>query len=308
MSRPPFDPHLEQWIAQLRKEGKAARTSTVYKSDLAQAAITSTIDCRSSRALRVFDQSTINHLWERWTADGTKPATRLRRLSALRTFARFLCGKGIDCNRLLSAQPPSVRRFPRDPADRRLQGYGAVLPPDCRESSRSKRPTLSMDEVRLVTRPPLPTDDWTAARDAAAFSIQAGSGLTPSETVALNLRDLRSASIEVRSEAFRPRIVELKETSSAMIRRYLDAVPFQLSGAGPLFVNRRARRLSERTLQLSFRRRRMECGLAGPCGPSSLRKNHATFLVAGGCFPEKLAETLGLHPNSVFRFFGGGQP
>ena len=276
----PFMPESERWLCSLRLEGRSASTLDCYSRDLRD--VSAAIGGATLGALISFDQATLDRTNERWSSSGVAASTIYRRFSALRSFARHLAQRGI-------------------------RGSVALLALKYPQCTRSKRPALNLEEVGFVVRAPLLSDDWTAARDDAAFSVQANSGLTPAETVALNVRDVKPCSIHVTATTFRPRIVGVEQPSTSLIERYLAAVPFRLPASGPLFVNRCGRRLSERTLQLSFWRRKMEYGLVGPCGPSSLRRRHAELLVADGSSPEALAVALGLHVSSVFRFFEGAR-
>jgi site-specific recombinase XerC len=105
-----------------------------------------------------------------------------------------------------------------------------------------------------------------------------------------------------------PRIAGVPVETDELIRRYLEAVPFDLGEGEPLFVNNRGRRLTTRSVQISFRRRGAELGLPMTAAPICLRHAVGQRLADAGQPPAAVARALGVSVAAAGRDFGSRTP
>jgi integrase/recombinase XerC len=196
--------------------------------------------------------------------------TVARRLSALRTFFRFLEREG----RLASnparrlKTPKRLRTLPRvhdiEPLTRLLDELGARSDPD---------------SVRL----------------AALLELLYGAGLRISEVAGLDVGDVDLARGEVRvfGKGRRERIVPIGSKAKAALVRYLTEVRPRWAGAeGALFVGRRGRRLAVRSLRRLVAQAMRAFGVS-LTAPHALRHSFATHLWEGGADLRSIQELLG---------------
>jgi site-specific recombinase XerD len=258
------------FLRSLEVRGMTAATRRSYASDLAQflawlTARDATVAELDRRVVRAFAAD----LGRR----GYAPATLSRKLSALRSFARFLTERGVlgaDPTRLLPG-PRRRRRLPR---------------------------TLRLDEVvgmlgAAAGAAPL------ELRDRAILELLYGCGLRSQEVVDLDLGDVRAAQSDVivRGKGGKTRVVPLGQEAAAALQRYLarGRAASAASGADaprPLFVSRRGRRL----LTSDIRRMVVKySGLAGieRASPHMLRHAYATHMLERGADLRAIQELLG---------------
>ncbi|WP_262048119.1 tyrosine recombinase XerC [Bradyrhizobium sp. Bra78] len=277
MSRLPFAPASDRWLSALKADGKSPHTVDCYSRDLRDVA--AMLQIGEARQLAKVDQNALDKMSNDWKCAGVSPATRYRRLCALRSFARFLTvSEGLPCAGVLAAQLPSLDRMPRR------------LPPDDQ-----------MDD--LLSSFDGAVDDWEALRDHAINLLMNDAGLSASEAVALDLGDVGASVVTVRSTTFAPRTVAITDRAKGAVKQYRSTVPFRLTMNGPLFVNRRGTRISVRTVQVRFRNRVRLLGMVGVTGPGSLRCRCGTKLAAQSGSSDIVASVLGIHPLSTHRLF-----
>ncbi|QDP26163.1 tyrosine-type recombinase/integrase [Bradyrhizobium cosmicum] len=276
-TRLPFGPASNRWLSSLRTDGKSPLTIDCYSRDLRDVA--AALQVRDTRQLAKVDQTALDKMAHDWTCAGVSPATRYRRLCALRSFARFLTASvGISCGGILAAQLPSVERLPRP------------IPSDGQ-----------MDD--LLSWCSIAEGDWESLRDDAINLLMNDAGLSAAEAVALDLGDIGKSAVNVRSTTFTPRTVAITDRVKSALEQYRSTVLYPLALNGPLFVNRSGTRISVRTVQVRFRDRVRLLGIVGVIGPSSLRCRCGTKLAAQSGSSDIVASVLGLHPLSTHRLF-----
>jgi integrase/recombinase XerC len=276
-SRLPFNPASDHWLSTLSAEGKSPSTIDCYARDLRDVA--AALQSGETGRLAKIDQQVLDKVSHDWKSAGISPATRYRRLCALRSFARFLTvSGGIPCGGILAAQLPSADRVPR------------AIPSDGQMND-------------LLSSCSTAEDDWEGFRDDAINLLMNDAGLSAAEAVALDLGDIGKSVVTVRTTTFAPRTIATSDRAKSAVEHYCSAAPFHLTLNGPLFVNRRGTRISVRTVQVRFRNRLRLLGIAGVIGPGSLRSRCGTKLAAQAGSPDIVALTLGLHPLSAHRFF-----
>lgn len=273
----PFLPESTEWLASLRTDGKSASTLQCYARDLRHISIA--INNNETSFLAAVDQLVVENIAKCWSTNAASAGTIERRFSTLRGFARFLLrNKFFDCSRILSLEYPTV--------------------------TRTYRPILCRDDIDLIVAPSSLTQNWRSLRDIAALRLQAHNGLTVAEAASLTVTDVNGDFLHVRTTRLRSRMIKLDAETARLIRQYVrDRAVRACPKNGPLFVNERGNRLSRRSLQLIFWRRRLECGLKSFNRRSCLRRSLGVQLAAQEHAPKEIADILGIGAISAYRLF-----
>ena len=191
-----------------------------------------------------------------------------RKLSALRTFFRYLVREGV---------------LPGNPAE-------AVATP---KRNRYLPKTLSVDEATaLMDRGHGPT--LLALRDRAILELLYSSGLRVSELTGLNVGglDLRERLVRVLGKGRKERIVPVGRKAHQALGAYLEARG-AVDDDQPLFTNHRGGRLTPRSVQRHLKVRLLKAGVLKDISPHALRHSFATHLLDGGADLRAIQELLG---------------
>lgn len=195
-----------------------------------------------------------------------------RTLSGLRTFFRYLVREGH-----LAANPAEGLAAPKAP--KRLPGF------------------LPVDEIFHLLGT-VEGDGLLAARDRAILEVLYGTGIRVGELVALDGRDIKLASrtARVRGKGRVEREAPLTEPAARALETYLAeraAAGVPLEPAGPVFLNARGGRLSDRSVRRVLDRWIRKAAIARRVSPHTLRHTFATHLLAGGADLRAIQELLG---------------
>ena len=289
---------LRDFLDHLRLNRNAsAHTSAAYKSDLFQLLDFAARHLRKARAsLQPADVDL--HVVRAYMAElyrlGQSRATVARKLSALRTFVRFLRREGwIETDPTTLA--PSPRREHRVPAH------------------------LSVDEMsRLLEAPD--TSNPLGRRDRAILELFYASGLRLSELVGLDVEDvnLQARIVRVTGKGDKERLVPFNTSAKQALRTwYADRVSLRSVRArsprvekpkadgptpkvsrspapvDPLFVNARGTRLTGRSVQRLVARYVSDCSTRFGISPHALRHSFASHLLQRGADLRAIQELLG---------------
>jgi integrase/recombinase XerC len=212
---------------------------------------------------------------------GLSRSSVARKLSALRTFTRFLRREEV---------------IEHDPA------VLAVAP-----KREQKIPAhLSVDEMGLL----LETPDITTPlgrRDRAILELFYASGLRLSELVGLDLEDvnLSARMVRVMGKGSKERLVPFNNTTAAVVRtwlrdrsllveaRYKAQSTRHKAQREPLFVNARGGRLTGRSVERFVARYVAMCSTRFGISPHALRHSFATHLLQRGADLRAIQELLG---------------
>jgi len=263
----------------------SVHTSAAYESDLRQLIEFSAghLD-KPIQRLRPgdLDVSIIRAYMAELYRRGQSRASVARKLSALRTFVRYLRREGwIDTDPAALAQSP--RREQKVPAH------------------------LSMDEMtRLLDAPDASTP--LGRRDRAILELFYASGLRLSELVGLDMEDvnLRSRVVRVMGKGGRERLVPFNTAAQNALRAwYSDRASLrsvkaqgtshkaQVTKADPVFVNARGGRLTGRSVQRLVARYVSGCSTRFGISPHALRHSFASHLLQRGADLRAIQELLG---------------
>jgi len=206
-------------------------------------------------------------------ARGLSGRSLARLLSAWRGFFAWLGERG-----MVMVNPCDGMRAPKSP--RRLPK------------------ALSVDEAARLLEPADDGDSRLEARDAAMFELLYSSGLRLAELVGLD-RDaldgiLHEGEVRVLGKRSKPRLIPV----GAQARRALvawAAVRDELAaGDEPaLFVNRRGRRISPRSVELRLAQRALRLGLPQHVHPHMLRHSFASHVLQSSGDLRAVQEMLG---------------
>lgn len=263
---------LERFAEYLELElGSSARTREAYLRDLALLA--SWADQRH-RVGGVQDLSAA-HLRE-WVYSlkdqGRSAATIRRRISAVRTWYRFLLAEGV-----VTADPSEKLESPR--------GWRSL--PD----------VLTVPEVeRLIDS--ITLDDEMAFRDRALLELAYGAGLRVSEWCSIGVKDVLLDDLVVRvfGKGGKERIVPIGRKAAGAVAIYLRELRPRLEkgkGEGRLFLNSRGAPLRRMTAWTILKRYVERSELTKPVTPHTLRHSFATHLLEGGADLRAVQEMLG---------------
>ncbi|MDE1896412.1 MAG: tyrosine recombinase XerC [Rhodospirillales bacterium] len=198
-------------------------------------------------------------------------ATRARKLSALRTFFRYLHQRhGVDATQLsLITRPRPKHPLPK------------ALTPD--------------DALSITADIGEATDTaMEQARDAALMMLLYGAGLRIAEALALNVGDIPAAddALRVTGKGNKQRIVPLLPALRSALAGWLKLHP-NPGRDEPLFTGLHGGRLNAGVAQKNLRNFRRLNGLPEHATPHALRHSFATHLLAGGADLRSIQELLG---------------
>ena len=274
---------LREFLDYIRLNRNAsAHTVAAYQSDLSQF-IAFAGQQRGTRAAlepKHLDLQLIRGFLADLYRQGQARASVARKVSALRTFVRYLRREGwIDSDPAAFAVAP--KREQKVPAH------------------------LSVDEMaQLLEAPDASTP--LGRRDRAILELFYASGIRLSELVALDLEDVDLAGrmVRVMGKGRKERIVPFNQKAAAALRAWLkdrvalranpkSQIPSSKSQAEPLFVNARGGRLTGRSVQRLVSRYVRSCSTRFGISPHALRHSFATHLLQAGADLRAIQELLG---------------
>ena len=224
-------------------------------------------------ALGALSQADLRAWLAHEAAGGAGGATRAKKLSAVKSFFRYLARRhGLD-----------------NPAP------GLLIAP------RARRPVpraLTAPQAASVTTGIAEMSDTAAraAHDTALFTLLYGCGLRISEALALDVRDAplpgADAPLRVTGKGSKQRIVPVLPVVREAVGAWLRLHPGRQPGA-PLFVGVRGARLDPAVAQRTLRHYRRLAGLPEHATPHALRHSFATHLLAGGADLRAIQDLLG---------------
>jgi integrase/recombinase XerC len=209
-------------------------------------------------------------------ARGLAPRSVQRRLSALRSFFRFLEREG-----LVARNPVVEVRAPK--AGRRLPQ------------------TIDVDQMGRLLTPaaagtPGAAPAHEALRDQAIMELFYSSGLRLAELVGLDLHDLDlgDRTVRVLGKGSKARIVPVGAKAVAAVKQWLrERVALAPEGELALFLGRNGRRLGPRQVQRLVARHARERGLPQHVHPHLFRHSFATHLLESSRDLRAVQELLG---------------
>ena len=213
-------------------------------------------------------RSYLGHLHKR-----NKKSTIARKLSAVRSFFKFLVKRGV-----IEDNPSDSILTPKQE-----QTIPAYLPVD--------------EMFRLLDA--IPADSILDIRNRAIFEILYSTGVRVSELVGMNNIDvdLKGATIRVLGKGNRERMVPIGRKATNAVQVYREQLKNEWGIAqghnGPLFLNKNRGRLSARSVARILEKLLKSCGLLTPISPHTLRHSFATHMLDAGADLRVVQELLG---------------
>jgi len=265
-----FEQSLRAFLDSLAVErGLSINTIEAYERDLVHHL--GFLRSQGVDALGAVEESRLIVYLGRLRRSGAAPATVMRKVSALRTFYRYLVRE-----EAVAADPTS--NLPSGQLLRRLPSV------------------LSVEEVgRLLEQP----DPGTrrGLRDRAMLELLYATGLRVSELVELKRGDINLDLGVVRcvGKGSKERIVPVGRPAVEAVRSYLDS---RRDAAPCLFLGNKGRPITRVAVWRIVRRYARAAGMRTPISPHALRHSFATHMLEGGADLRAIQELLG-HANIV---------
>ena len=207
-----------------------------------------------------------------------KKVTIARKLSAIRSFFRFLVRQGV-----ITDNPADFVATPKQ--DKMIPDY------------------LSVDNMfRLLDS--IEPDTLLKYRDRAIFETLYSCGIRVSELAGMNVFDVdfQAGLIRVFGKGRKERLVPIGSKALDAIRTYREILGRETADCGkatapdengPLFLNKNSGRLSTRSIARILKKTARECGLPMPVSPHVLRHSFATHMLDAGADLKAVQEILG---------------
>ena len=195
-----------------------------------------------------------------------------RRLSALRSFFRFLSREGhIKTNPMLMLSSPKL--------DKHLPSFMTE-----EEVSKLIESAFAKNEKDLL-----------GLRDRAVLEVFYSSGLRISELAGLNLEDVDfiGGIVKIRGKGKKERIAPIGEAALTTIRKYLERRKKQVDA---VFLNKNSRRITTRGIRDIVVKYLRVAGIKPGVSPHTFRHSFATHLLNRGAALRTVQELLG-HAN-----------
>ncbi|MBN2372889.1 tyrosine recombinase XerC [bacterium] len=195
--------------------------------------------------------------------------TIARKISVLRSFFRYMIGKGyIKNNPVKDVSSPKL--LPKIPS------------------------FLTIDEVFSLIDAPNPVDA-SGIRDKAVLELFYATGIRVGELVDMDewMIDMKEQFIRVRGKGKKERIVPFGSKAKEAMEAYLKTRCCQKGWDGPLFLNKRGGRLSARSVHRIIRKYGSGAITGKRLSPHILRHTFATHLLDSGVDLRVIQELLG---------------
>jgi integrase/recombinase XerC len=260
--------HLFDFLAHLKNERNVSpHTLRSYLSDLEQF-----LNFLGNSDLSTVDHQTLRRFIAYFMQRKVKRTSLARKLSAIRTFFRYLNQEGI-----LTSNPARLVSTPR--REKRLP---VVLTAD--------------DAKRLVESPhsSRPNDIGSVLRDRAVLETLYSTGIRASELIGMDRDDIdrHGSLVRIRGKGRKERIVPIGGKALEAIDAYLRC-PSRSDETAAIFIGPSGKRLTARTVQRILENHRKQLGLQQKASPHTLRHSFATHMLESGADLRAIQELLG---------------
>ena len=272
---------VRSFIESLQSEkGFAKNTCRAYSHDLEEFVLFIDGNYFSKRNQKDADSTTVDHVnslmirgYLAYLHKKNKKVTISRKLSAVRSFFRFLVKRGVILDNPLEQilTPKQKKTIP------------VYLPVD--------------DVFRLLDS--IKTDTLIGKRNRAIFETLYSSGIRISELEGLNVFDVdfKKRLIRVLGKGNKERIVPIGQKALTTIMDYRNRLKSETgieeNSDTALFLNKRLGRLTSRSVARILEKTAKECGLLIPVSPHALRHTFATHMLDAGADLRVVQELLG---------------
>ena len=209
-------------------------------------------------------------LHEQAEQEDNKPASLARKISAARSFWRFLMRKD----------------------------HVTLNPADMLVSPKVAKPLtnfMMVDDVFILLERAMP-DSVLGVRDMAMWEVAYGCGVRVSELVGLDLEDvdMREEWVRVQGKGKKERVVPLGSKAKASLERYtMRRLELVREHTSAMFLNFRGGRITARSVRRLLKEHLIRAGLDPDVTPHGLRHSFATHLLDSGADLRSIQELLG---------------
>lgn len=198
---------------------------------------------------------------------GSKPATRARKISTIRIFFSYLSQKA----KLINENPAQNLETPK--LDKRLPKH------------------LSLDDSEKLLNVTLDNNDENKERDYAIITLFLNCGLRLSELTGINLKDIdfNNNTLNVIGKGNKERTIYLNKSCLTAIKNYIEVRPKEgikndaKASNKALFLSKRKERISNRMVQYIVERELLKAGLdTSKFSTHKLRHTAATLMYQYG--------------------------
>ncbi len=214
---------------------------------------------------------------------GLAKSTMARRLSAMRTFFKYLHSKG-EVSGLTVIEVRNPKQEQHAPLALNADETTELLDNGAKKDAPRARGTTEEQEKALKLR------------DLALAELLYGSGLRISEALGLNSRDVipEDGYVRVFGKGARERLAPLSDTCIGALSAWQQARPcIALKDEPALFTGARGARLDRREARRIIESLCKRAGLARTVSPHALRHSFATHLLDAGADLRAVQELLG---------------
>jgi integrase/recombinase XerC len=259
---------IDRFLSHLAHERRmSGHTIAAYRRDLHALAEFGT--SRRFTSWQALDHAQVRTFAAALHGAGLSPRSIQRHLSAARTFYEFLMREG-HC-----ARNPAI---------------------DVRAPKTKKRLPSTLDADQMGRLLAFRVDDSLSVRDKAIMELFYSSGLRLAELVGLSVTavDLKDRTVRVLGKGSKTRIVPVGRLAVEAIRAWLkERMTLAGSGVDALFVGRRGRPLSVRSVQMRVGAWGRRQGLSVHVHPHMFRHSFATHLLESSGDLRGVQELLG---------------
>jgi len=255
-----------KFILHLQSKNFSAHTLRAYGADLAD--MDAYLSAHNLEPRQFFLHKNLRAYLALLSEKNQKKNTVLRKISVLRSFAKYLLKQGVI----------EVNPFKLLPLPKREK----LLPKFLTETETERLLNTAANQGRMP------------ARDKALFELIYSSGLRRAEVTGLSVSDvdLTSGVARVMGKGSKERLVPVTDAAISAVKEYLSARP-SYDGRDPLFLNRLGGRLTGDGLAYILKNITIKANLARRVTPHSLRHSFATHMLNNGCDLRSLQEMLG---------------
>ncbi len=276
-ARPPEQKYVDMFTDYMYAEKNASpHTIKAYKSDLRQffdflRKIKAWNGASTQPQLASLDRSHVRSFMGSFYHQNYSPGAMERKLSALRSFFRYLVRTGVT-----NHNPAKDVDLPSKP--RTLPDF------------------LTADEVTALVESP-EGDNVEKARDLAILELFYATGIRVSEMHSLSVEDIDfdRKFITVKGKGKKERLAPFGVKAEKAVSDLLSAQhpPPADSLGTPVFLNRRSKRISARSIRSIVGKYARQAGMNRPVSPHRLRHTFATHMLDGGADLRAIQEMLG---------------
>ena len=289
MNDPTADPCIEHFLRYLQGEKNASEhTVSSYLIDIQQF-VTLTWDAGAKPPFRwrEITKGAARKFLVEFQMDEAAPTTTSRKLSALRSFYRFLVRE-----EYVPLNPFSGLHLPKK---------GNYLP-TVLSAAEAEQLIDAPHALAAAEKAERLFEEYIPVRDAAIFEVLYSTGMRIGELVSLteNRIDLSSGVVRVLGKGKKERLCPLGRPAESALRNALSmraGVWSSLAVAGDtkngIFLNNHGGCITARSIERSMKKYVAYCGLKPSISPHALRHSFATHLLDNGADLRSVQELLG---------------